>query len=250
VLQPGTGWRSAQPGPRCPPGPAPSRHRSSPPARRPQVTAPAARHRHGAAADQHAAAASHVGTVSDANRPNPWESFAPLNTMDDRLEWEHATEHSRHLTVAADAELRRRHPDQQIEPLHSTEPARPCGVPSQARFRRARRRVSRTGSPGPGRSASARSASRPFGTDPAPLDDAMYGGVTDPSRHRVDGMLLLILEPLAQRRCTSALRPLTRSRNGGPLGTCQGLDRPVGVVRTGRWSRMLAVWMAHDASSK
>ena len=44
-------------------------------------------------------------------------------TMDDRLEWEHATEHSRHLAVAADAELRRRHPDQQIEPLRSAEPA-------------------------------------------------------------------------------------------------------------------------------
>jgi hypothetical protein len=44
-------------------------------------------------------------------------------TMDDRLEWEHATEHSRHLAVAADAELRRRHPDQQIEPLRSGEPA-------------------------------------------------------------------------------------------------------------------------------
>ena len=44
-------------------------------------------------------------------------------TMEDRREWEHATEHSRHLAVAADAELRRRHPDQQIEPLRSAEPA-------------------------------------------------------------------------------------------------------------------------------
>ena len=44
-------------------------------------------------------------------------------TMDDRQEWEHATEHSRHLAVAADAELRRRHPDQKIEPLRSAEPA-------------------------------------------------------------------------------------------------------------------------------
>ena len=44
-------------------------------------------------------------------------------TMDDRLEWEHATEHSRHLALAADAELRRRHPDQRIEPLRSAEPA-------------------------------------------------------------------------------------------------------------------------------
>ena len=44
-------------------------------------------------------------------------------TMDDRLDWEHATEHSRHLAIAADAELRRRHPDQQFEPLRSAEPA-------------------------------------------------------------------------------------------------------------------------------
>jgi hypothetical protein len=45
------------------------------------------------------------------------------HTMNDRLEWEHATEHSRHLAVAADAELRRRHPDQQIKPMRSAEPA-------------------------------------------------------------------------------------------------------------------------------
>ena len=44
-------------------------------------------------------------------------------TMADRQEWEHATAHSRHLAIAADAELRRRHPDQQIEPLRSAEPA-------------------------------------------------------------------------------------------------------------------------------
>ena len=44
-------------------------------------------------------------------------------TMDDRLDWEHATQHSRHLAAAADAELRRRHPDQRFEPLRSAEPA-------------------------------------------------------------------------------------------------------------------------------
>jgi hypothetical protein len=43
-------------------------------------------------------------------------------TMDDRLEWEHATEHSRHLALAADAELRHRHLDQRIDPLRSAEP--------------------------------------------------------------------------------------------------------------------------------
>jgi hypothetical protein len=43
--------------------------------------------------------------------------------MADRQEWEHATAGSRHLAVAADTELRRRHPDHVIEPLHSAEPA-------------------------------------------------------------------------------------------------------------------------------
>jgi hypothetical protein len=47
-------------------------------------------------------------------------------TMADRQEWEHATEHSRRLAVAADAELRRRHPDLRIQPLQSAEPA-PAG---------------------------------------------------------------------------------------------------------------------------
>jgi hypothetical protein len=44
-------------------------------------------------------------------------------TMTDRTEWEQATEHSRRLAIAADAELRRRHPDLRIKPLHSVEPA-------------------------------------------------------------------------------------------------------------------------------
>ncbi|HEY6315854.1 MAG TPA: hypothetical protein VIY52_34305 [Streptosporangiaceae bacterium] len=44
-------------------------------------------------------------------------------TMADRQEWEHATARSRCLATAADAELRRRHPDQKIAPLRSAEPA-------------------------------------------------------------------------------------------------------------------------------
>ena len=43
--------------------------------------------------------------------------------MADRQEWEKATAHSRHLAIAADAELHRRHPDRQIESLRSAEPA-------------------------------------------------------------------------------------------------------------------------------
>src|SRR5580658_7233323 len=37
-------------------------------------------------------------------------------TMADRADWEAATRAQRHLAVAADAELRRRHPDQQFPP--------------------------------------------------------------------------------------------------------------------------------------
>jgi hypothetical protein len=48
------------------------------------------------------------------------EIFA--NTMTDRQQWERATEQTRHMAVAADAELRRRHPDQRIELLRSAEP--------------------------------------------------------------------------------------------------------------------------------
>ena len=50
--------------------------------------------------------------------------------MRDRREWEQATAASRQLAVAADAELRRRHPDQRIEPLRSAEPvpASPTGL--------------------------------------------------------------------------------------------------------------------------
>jgi len=40
----------------------------------------------------------------------------------DRADWERATRHQRHLAVAADAELRRRHPGQPWAPLRSAEP--------------------------------------------------------------------------------------------------------------------------------
>jgi hypothetical protein len=43
-------------------------------------------------------------------------------TMEVRREWEQATESSRRLAVAADTELRRRHPGQRFEPLRSAEP--------------------------------------------------------------------------------------------------------------------------------
>ena len=49
------------------------------------------------------------------------QAFA--QAMADRQEWEQATAGSRRLAIAADAELRRRHPDGKIEPLRSAEPA-------------------------------------------------------------------------------------------------------------------------------
>ena len=42
--------------------------------------------------------------------------------MADRADWEAATRAQRHLAVAADAELRRRHPEQRFTPLRSAEP--------------------------------------------------------------------------------------------------------------------------------
>jgi len=47
--------------------------------------------------------------------------------MADREDWDHATVSARRLAIAADAELRRRHPRQRIEPLRSREPA-PAGA--------------------------------------------------------------------------------------------------------------------------
>ena len=47
---------------------------------------------------------------------------ALAQTMNDRTEWQQATRHQRRLAVAADAELRRRHPGQHWSPLRSAEP--------------------------------------------------------------------------------------------------------------------------------
>jgi hypothetical protein len=43
-------------------------------------------------------------------------------TMADREDWDAATRQQRHLAITADAELRRRHPDQHYPPLRSAEP--------------------------------------------------------------------------------------------------------------------------------
>ena len=49
-------------------------------------------------------------------------------SMADRADWEHATRAQRQLAVAADAELRRRHPGQYFSPLRSAEPAPATGA--------------------------------------------------------------------------------------------------------------------------
>ena len=51
--------------------------------------------------------------------------------MADRQEWEQATAGSRRLAIAADTELRRRHPHRKIEPLRSAEPAPASGAERQ-----------------------------------------------------------------------------------------------------------------------
>ena len=72
-------------------------------------------------------------------------------TMADRTEWERATRHQRQLAVAADAELRRRHPDQPWPPLRSAEPrlSRP-GRRSRPWHRTPRRQGSGSGTWPPG----------------------------------------------------------------------------------------------------
>ena len=56
-------------------------------------------------------------------RPLPAARTGPHPGHGRPEEWEHATAGSRRLAIAAVAELRRRHPQQNIEPLRSAEPA-------------------------------------------------------------------------------------------------------------------------------
>ncbi len=73
-----------------------------------------------ARAGRHEALAASYRAMADRYRQQE-TIFA--QTMADRLEWERATAHSRRLAIAADAEMRRRHPELPIQPLHSAEPA-------------------------------------------------------------------------------------------------------------------------------
>jgi conjugative relaxase-like TrwC/TraI family protein len=73
---------------------------------------------HAEAARQHELAGSYQA-LHDAYRQRE-AVFAA--TMADRADWDKATVQQRHLAVAADAELRRRHPGQNYPPLRSAEP--------------------------------------------------------------------------------------------------------------------------------
>jgi conjugative relaxase-like TrwC/TraI family protein len=70
-------------------------------------------------AAQHQVLAASYRAMHDAYRGRE-NVFAA--TMEDRAEWQRATEQQRRMAVAADAELHRRHPDQRSEPLRSAEP--------------------------------------------------------------------------------------------------------------------------------
>jgi hypothetical protein len=73
---------------------------------------------HGTAARQQELAASYHA-LHQAYRQRE-TVFATV--MADRTDWDSATRAQRHIAVAADAELRRRHPGQHFSPLRSAEP--------------------------------------------------------------------------------------------------------------------------------
>ena len=70
-------------------------------------------------AGRHETLAASYGTLRDHYQQR---EQTLTRAMADRQEWEHATEQSRYLAIAADAELRRRDPQQKIEALRSAEP--------------------------------------------------------------------------------------------------------------------------------
>ena len=81
--------------------------------------AAAERSGHDQEAARHRVLAASYRAMSEAYRDRE-RVFAGM--MADRADWEAATRAQRHLAVAADAELRRRHPGQRFTPLRSAEP--------------------------------------------------------------------------------------------------------------------------------
>jgi hypothetical protein len=74
--------------------------------------------------DEHAAACQQVLATSYRAMQDDYRERETVfaTTIADRACWELATRQQRHLAVAADAELRRRHPDQRFAALRSAEP--------------------------------------------------------------------------------------------------------------------------------
>ena len=87
--------------------------------------AAARRSGHHEAAARHEALAASYTSMEAAYRQRE-SVFAGV--MADRADWEAATRAQRHLAVAADAELRRRHPEQRFTPLRSAEPRPATGA--------------------------------------------------------------------------------------------------------------------------
>jgi hypothetical protein len=85
-----------------------------------EAEAKAAAHR----GDEHAAGRQQVLATSYQAMQDAYRERETVfaTTMADRACWELATRQQRHLAVAADAELRRRNPDQRFAPLRSAEP--------------------------------------------------------------------------------------------------------------------------------
>jgi len=81
--------------------------------------AAAERSGHQQAAARHRVLAASYRAMAEAYRDRE-RVFAGV--MADRADWEAATRAQRHLAVAADAELLRRHPEQRFTPLRSAEP--------------------------------------------------------------------------------------------------------------------------------
>jgi hypothetical protein len=79
-------------------------------------------------ARQHQSLASSYLAMHDIYRER---ETALAATMEDRTDWERTTRQQRQLAVAADAELRRRHPDQPWPPLRSAEPELDSDMPGQ-----------------------------------------------------------------------------------------------------------------------
>jgi hypothetical protein len=97
---------------------------------RAQAEAAAARRasRDAVAGRHDALAASHLAMAAAYDQRE--KVFAGV--MDDRRAWERATAGKRRLAVAADAELRRRHPGQRLRPLRSAELELPTGTQRNA----------------------------------------------------------------------------------------------------------------------